>query len=141
MCGTGKSCLQEVSPTWGQGAPELRFISEYTFMKIQKLLNPCARYAFACSAATALLFSVTACDVKKTEEGKAPKVTVEDGKLPKYDVETAKVDVTTEKKEITVPKVTTEQKTISVPDVNVTMPGDQPATGSPAATPETSPTP
>ncbi|MBA3881552.1 MAG: hypothetical protein H0X73_02310 [Chthoniobacterales bacterium] len=110
-------------------------------MKSQKLLNPYAQYAFACSAATALLFSVAACDVKKTEEGKAPKVTVEDGKLPKYDVETAKVDVTAEKKEVTVPKVTTEQKTISLPDVKVTMPGDQPATGSPAATPQMSPTP
>ena len=110
-------------------------------MKTRKHSNPYARYAFACSAATALLFSVTACDVKKTEEGQAPKVTVEEGKLPNYDVETAKVDVTTEKKEVTVPKVTTEQKTISVPDVDITMPGDQPATGSPAATPETSPTP
>lgn len=85
-------------------------------------------------AATAVAFAVAACDVKKTEDGKAPKVTVEEGKLPKYDVDTAKVDVTTEKKEVTVPKVTTEQKEISVPDVNITMPGDQPATGSPAPT-------
>ncbi len=102
-------------------------------MKIEKLItHRSIRSALACSAVTALLFSVTACDVKKTEEGKAPKVTVEEGKLPKYDVETAKVDVTTQKKEVTVPKVTTEQKTISVPDVNITMPGDKPATGSPA---------
>ncbi len=111
-------------------------------MKTEKFNpHPYTRYAFACAAATALSFSITACDVKKTEDGKAPKVTVEDGKLPKYDVETAKVDVTTKKQEVTVPKVTTEQKTISVPDVNVTMPGDQPATGSPAATPVTTPTP
>ncbi len=99
-------------------------------MKIQKLT---LQAAFVCTATASLLFAFTACDVKKTEDGKAPKVTVEEGKLPKYDVETAKVDVTTQKKEVTVPKVTTEQKTISVPDVNVTMPGDQPATGSPAA--------
>lgn len=113
-------------------------------MKTEKLSRyPFARYAFACSAASALLFSVSACEVKKTEDGKAPKVTVEDGKLPKYDVETAKVDVTTQKKEVTVPKVTTEQKAISVPDVNVTMPGDRPAVGSPVATvsPTVSPTP
>ncbi|MBA3273984.1 MAG: hypothetical protein H0T11_08965, partial [Chthoniobacterales bacterium] len=63
-------------------------------------LHQSARYAFACTAATTLLFSVAACDVKKTEDGKAPSVTVEDGKLPKYDVDTAKVDVNTEKKEV-----------------------------------------
>lgn len=108
-------------------------------MKIETLtLRHPVRYAFACAAATALLFSLTSCDVKKTEEGKAPKVTVEEGKLPKYDVDTAKVDVTTEKKEVTVPKITTEQKTISVPDVNVTMPGDKPATGSPVPDAESS---
>ena len=101
-------------------------------MKIQKLTPSHVRFLFACTVATTMFFSLTACDVKKTEEGKAPKVTVEEGKLPKYDVETAKVDVTTEKKEVTVPKVTTEQKTISVPDVNITMPGDKPVTGSPA---------
>ncbi len=104
-------------------------------MKIRTLILQPLRYALVASAATALLFSVTACEVKKTEEGKAPKVTVEDGKLPKYDVETAKVDVTAEKKEITVPKVTTEQKTISVPNVNVTMPSEQ------SATPTVTPTP
>ena len=94
------------------------------------------RLAIVGTAATALLFSLASCDVKKTEEGKAPKVTVEEGKLPKYDVDTAKVDVTTEKKEVTVPKVTTEQKTISVPDVNITMPGQS---ASPAAEGEASP--
>ncbi|MEP7072326.1 MAG: hypothetical protein ABI839_08055 [Verrucomicrobiota bacterium] len=102
-------------------------------MKIEKYnLHHLARYASVGTAAAALVFSLASCDVKKTEDGKAPKVTVEDGKLPKYDVETAKVDITAQKKEITVPKVTTEQKTISVPDVNVTMPGDKPVTGSPA---------
>ncbi len=105
-------------------------------MKIKMTdLHPSLRSALACTAATAVLFSLTACDVKKTEEGKAPSVSVEGGKLPKYDVDAAKVDVTTEKKEVTVPKVTTEQKTISVPDVNVTMPGEQKATPAPATTP------
>jgi hypothetical protein len=102
-------------------------------MKTAKITLPTpVRLALTCTAAVTVLFSLASCDVKKTEDGKAPKVTVEEGKLPKYDVDTAKVDVTTKDKEVTVPKVTTEQKTISVPDVNVTMPGDKPATGSPA---------
>ena len=78
-------------------------------------------------AAVAVLFSFTACEVKKTEDGKAPTVKVEEGKMPKYDVDTAKVDVTTKEKEMTVPKVTTEKKDVTVPDVNVTMPGEKPA--------------
>ena len=65
--------------------------------------------------------SFTACDVKKTQEGEAPKVTVEGGQLPKYDVKTP--DVTVDKKDttVTVPevKVESKEKTISVPDVNV----------------------
>lgn len=111
-------------------------------MKIEDLItHRSAQSALACSAATALLFSLVGCEVKKTEEGRAPTVTVDEGKLPKYDVETAKVEVTTQKKEVTVPKVTTEQKTISVPDVNITMPGDKPATGSPAPNAEATVTP
>lgn len=105
-------------------------------MKMKKTtLHQRLRSALACTAATAVLFSFAACDVKKTEDGKAPEVSVEGGKLPKYDVDTAKVDVTTKEKEVTVPKVTTEKKTMSVPDVNVTMPGEQTATPVPAATP------
>jgi hypothetical protein len=76
-------------------------------------------------------FSLTSCDVKQTQEAKAPKVEVSPGQLPKYDVDTAKVSVDSKKTEVTVPKVTTEQKTITVPDVNVTMPGEQ----TPAPTP------
>jgi hypothetical protein len=97
------------------------------------------RLAVTGAATTAALFSLAACDVKKTEDGKAPKVTVEEGKLPKYDVETPKVDVSTEKKEVTVPKLTTEQKEVSVPDVDITMPGDKPATDSDAASPTATP--
>jgi Cu/Ag efflux protein CusF len=91
------------------------------------------RVALVCSAATATLFSLASCDVKQTQEAKAPEVTVKEGQMPKYDVDTAKVTVDSQQKEVTVPKVTTEQKTITVPDVNVTMPGDQQA--SPAASP------
>ena len=55
-----------------------------------------------------------ACRVRQTEEGKMPKVDVstESGKLPEYDVDAADVDVKTEKREVTVPKV------------EVTMPGE-----------------
>ena len=58
------------------------------------------------------LSALTACDVKKTQEGNVtlPKYEVEkkqagDVTLPKYDVKTPDVNVTTEKKEIEVPKV------------------------------------
>ena len=60
----------------------------------------------------ASLVGLTACDVKKTEEGNVtlPKYEVEkkqsgDVTLPKYDVKTPDVNVTTEKKVIEVPKV------------------------------------
>jgi hypothetical protein len=92
--------------------------------------------AIVCTAATALLFSLAACKVRKTEEGEAPKVQVDPGKLPKYDVDTAKVQTTTEQKEVTVPKVTTEQKTITVPKVSVTMPGEPTPTPAAADSPK-----
>ena len=72
---------------------------------------------------------LTSCDVKQTQEAKAPTVDVSPGQMPKYDVDTAKVSVDSKKTEVTVPKVTTEQKTVTVPDVNVTMPGESPAAG------------
>lgn len=56
----------------------------------------------------------TGCRVRQTEEGKMPDVDVsaEGGKVPEYDVDAADVDVTTEKREVT------------VPDVDVTLPGE-----------------
>lgn len=58
-----------------------------------------------------------ACRVRQTQEGKMPDVNVsaEGGQVPKYDVDAPDVDVTTEKREVTVPKV----------DVHV--PGDEKA--------------
>lgn len=57
---------------------------------------------------------VTGCRVRQTEEGELPDVDVsaEGGNMPEYDVDAADVDVTTEKREVT------------VPDVDVTMPGE-----------------
>ncbi|MDQ3199931.1 MAG: hypothetical protein M3Q46_12240 [Verrucomicrobiota bacterium] len=81
------------------------------------------------ASATALSF--TACEVKKTQEGEAPEVTVKEGQMPKYDVDTAKVSVDSEKKEVTVPKVTTEKKQVTVPDVDITMPSEQTPTPNP----------
>lgn len=58
------------------------------------------------------LAGLTACDVKKTQEGNVtlPKYDVEktqsgDVTLPKYDVKTPDINVTTEEKVIEVPKV------------------------------------
>ena len=104
-------------------------------MKPYPTLTAVTRLASICTAATAAL-SLVSCDVKQTQEAKAPTVDVSPGQMPKYDVDTAKVTVDSEKKEVTVPKVTTEQKTISVPDVNITMPGQS---ASPAAEGEASP--
>ena len=95
---------------------------------------------FAVSGSLAVVLiaglSLSSCDVKQTQEAKAPTVQVSPGQMPKYDVDTAKVSVDEKKTEVTVPKVTTEQKTVTVPDVNLTMPGEQ--SPSPAAA---SPTP
>lgn len=81
-----------------------------------------------CLAAAALLLPLAGCEVKKTQDAKAPDVdvSVKGGQAPKYDVETADVNVKKEEKEVTVPKVTTEQKKVTVPDVDVNMPGETP---------------
>jgi hypothetical protein len=79
--------------------------------------------AFAVASALGL----SACDVKKTQEGNitAPKYDVQKTQegnvtLPKYDVKGPDVSVTKEEKTVTVPTVKTEEKTITVPSVNVT---------------------
>jgi hypothetical protein len=58
---------------------------------------------------TALLatFATGACRVRQTQEGKMPDVDVsaKGGQVPKYDVDAPDVDVKTEKREVTVPKV------------------------------------
>lgn len=70
---------------------------------------------------------LSACDVKKTQEGNVtvPKYEVEkkasgDVTLPKYDVTTPDVKVGTTEKTVTVPTVKTEEKTIEVPTVDIT---------------------
>jgi hypothetical protein len=69
----------------------------------------------------ALALSVAACDVKKTQEGEAPKVKVEGGQVPKYDVKGPDVSVDKKDTTVTVPEVKVEkkEKTVTLPDVNV----------------------
>jgi hypothetical protein len=74
---------------------------------------------------------LSACDVKKTQEGNVtvPKYEVEkkqsgDVTLPKYDVKTPDVKVGSAEKSVTVPTVKTEEKKIEVPTVTVT-PADE----------------
>lgn len=70
-----------------------------------------------------LALTLSACEVEKKEEGRMPKVEVTEGNLPKYDVKTPSVDVTTEKKDVTVPTdvdVKTEKREVEVPKVVVT---------------------
>lgn len=73
------------------------------------------------------VLGLTACDVKKTQEGNVsvPKYEVEKTKqgdvtLPKYEVTTPDVKVGSTEKSVTVPTVKTEERTISVPTVDVT---------------------
>ena len=73
------------------------------------------------------VLGLTACDVKKTQEGNVdvPKYEVEKTKsgevtVPKYEVTTPDVKVGSAEKSITVPTVKTEERTINVPTVDVT---------------------
>lgn len=75
------------------------------------------------------ILGLTACEVRKTQEGELPKVDVKGGQLPKYDVDPAEVEVGIEKKPITVPDVDVDvhKKTVEVPvpDVNITPGNDK----------------
>lgn len=75
---------------------------------------------------------LTACDVKKTQEGNitVPKYEVEKTKsgdvtLPKYEVTPPTVNVTTVDKTITVPTLKTEEKKIELPKVTITPAPDK----------------
>jgi hypothetical protein len=70
---------------------------------------------------------LTACDVKKTQEGNVtvPKFEVNKTKegdvtLPKYDVTPPTVSVTSAPTTLTVPTIKAEEKTIEIPKVEVT---------------------
>jgi hypothetical protein len=84
-----------------------------------------------CAALTlpALAISLSACDVKKTQEGEAPKVTVEGGQMPKYDVDAPEL------------KVEQKEKTITVPDVDLVTPDEKRTGGNVEAGDEAKPAP
>lgn len=76
-------------------------------------------------SAFGMVFTLAACDVKKTAEGnvtlpKYEKTQSGDVTLPKYDVKTPDVKVTKEEKTVTVPTIKTEEKKVVVPSVSVT---------------------
>lgn len=77
--------------------------------------------------AAAFAFSLTACDIDKTEDGEMPEVKVEgEAKLPKYDVEG--------------PKVTVEKKTVEIPSIKVDLPEEEDdSSGTPATEPDADP--
>ena len=87
------------------------------------------KFFYSAAFIAALMTGTTGCDVEKTQDGELPSVDVDvdaqAGKLPKFDVDAPDVDVTTEEKEVLVPKVVMEKETIEVPDVDVTIPKDE----------------
>ncbi|MEO5719975.1 MAG: hypothetical protein ABIR71_00715, partial [Chthoniobacterales bacterium] len=56
------------------------------------------KFFLVSSMAAATVFSLSSCEVKKTQDAKAPEIEVKNGQMPKYDVETAKVSVDSKEK-------------------------------------------
>jgi len=84
------------------------------------------------TAIVAAALSLSACDVKKTQEGNVtvPKYEVEKTKqgdvtLPKYDVTAPTVSVGTASQTVTVPTISTEQRKVEVPTVSITPAKDK----------------
>ncbi len=87
---------------------------------------------FALALISASALGLSACDVKKTQEGNitVPQVEVTKTKegdvtLPKYEVTPPDVKVGSTEKTVTVPTVRTEEKTITVPTVTATPAPDK----------------
>lgn len=83
------------------------------------------------TAIAALLLTVSACDVNKTESGDLPDVDVDvsadAGELPEYEVNWADIDVGTTTEMVSVPKVVivTEEEEVEVPFIDINMPDDK----------------
>ncbi|GJM15099.1 MAG: hypothetical protein DHS20C13_04260 [Thermodesulfobacteriota bacterium] len=82
------------------------------------------KYFIIVPALVLALMLQASCSIEQTEEGELPDVNVEveSGKLPDYDIDIADVDIKTEKKTVTVPKVVMEEKIVEVPTLEVDMP-------------------
>lgn len=91
--------------------------SQKTIHVMKLSTNPMAFRLLAGLSASVIAFSMSACEVKKTQEGEMPEVNVEGGQAPKYDVEAPDV------------KVEEEKKTITVPDVDIVTPEEKRAGG------------
>ena len=92
------------------------------------MLKTTANLAILCACVAGL----SACDVKKTQEGSVtvPKYEVEktqEGQVtaPKYEVTPPDVKVGTTEKKVTVPTIESKEKTIEVPSVKVTPAQDR----------------
>ena len=90
------------------------------------------KIALAAGFVSLATLGLTACDVKKTQEGSVtvPKYDVKKTQsgnvtLPKYEVTPPDVKIGSTEKTVTVPKVTTEEKKIEVPTVSVTPAPDK----------------
>jgi len=83
------------------------------------------------TAIAALLLTVSACDVNKTQSGNLPDIDVDvsadAGELPEYEVNWADIDVGTTTETVSVPKVVivTEEEEVEVPFIDINMPGDK----------------
>lgn len=80
--------------------------------------------------ALAAAFGLSACDVKKVQEGdvtlpKYEKTQEGNVTVPKYEVTAPDVKVGTTEKTVTVPTIVTEEKKIQVPSVTVTPAKDK----------------
>ena len=95
------------------------------------------RHTLITTLVAAGVLGLTACDVRKTQEGNVslPKYEVEktqagDVTLPKYDVTTPDVKVTTTEKTVNVPTIKAEEKTVELPKVEITTAKEKTKQGS-----------
>lgn len=66
-------------------------------------------------------------DIKKTEDGSMPAITVGEGRMPKFDVDVGSIEVGQENTTVNVPEVQvgTQEKQISVPKIHLKGPGNE----------------
>lgn len=63
-------------------------------------------------------------DIKQTEEGALPEVSVESGKMPEFDVTTGSVEVEKKTVKVPVPDVNIVEKEVTVPSVTIRLPSE-----------------